>query len=196
MTRMERVKRMNFTDDGSQMMMGRMMLLSFRSLEPITRTGLAGKTNPEVRKYNNYVMFCSLIVPQFVKSFLWYQGTGQIHVSGSLLCSCFGSQQLPHQSKRAASNHIVVLYPGIVHVSGNRVGKQFLLAAEHEANTLTSLLNQILRTRLCVMPFRCIYLQREDSEILMPCSSSSSCNSSRYRSGCCSRTPRRYYIDV
>ena len=118
------------------------------------------------------------------------------NTTNRILCSCFGSQQLPRQSKRAASNHIVVLYPGIVHVSGNRVGEQFSIAAEHEENTLTSLLKQILRTRLCVMPFRCIYLQREDSEILMPCSSSSSCNSSRYRSGCCSRTPRRYYIDV
>jgi hypothetical protein len=118
------------------------------------------------------------------------------NTTNRILCSCFGSQQLPRQSKRAASNHIVVLYPGIVHVSGNRVGEQFSIAAEHEENTLTSLLKQILHTRLCVMPFRCIYLQREDSEILMPCSSSSSCNSSRYRSGCCSRTPRRYYIDV
>ena len=140
-------------------------------------------------------MFCSLTVPQFVKSFLWYQGMGQIHVSRSLLCSCFGSQQLPRQLKEAASNHIVVLYPRIVHVSGNHVGEQFLIAAEHEANTSISLLKQILHTCLCVMPFRCIYLQREDSEILMPCSSSS-CNSSRYRCGCCSRTLRRYYIDV
>src|SRR5258705_7908908 len=114
------------------------------------------------------------------------------NTTNRILCSCFGSQQLPHQLKRAALNRIVVLYPGIVHVSGDHIGKRFLIAAKHEAHTLTSLLKQILCTRLCVMPFRCIYLQREDSEILMCCSSSSSFNSSRYRSGCCSRTPRRY----
>jgi hypothetical protein len=43
MTWMKRAKRMNFMDDGSQMMMSWMMLLSFRTLKPITRTGLVGK---------------------------------------------------------------------------------------------------------------------------------------------------------